>query len=191
MNARTIDGVNHSFALVAALAAALPIAAPSAASAANEPAATCATIAAYHRLDFWIGSWNAYDRKGRALGSDVVSSILAGCAVQEYWTDADGSHGLGIIYYNNFTNQWSKLYLSERSNLRGGMTQRVLVAEFPDVGVRFEGVVPGPVGESRVVDRTTIRPLPDGRIHYEKEITKDGGDRWVTTFEAFYVRANV
>jgi hypothetical protein len=154
----------------------------------ERPPETCATIAAYHRLDFWLGSWKAYDAKGNLLGSDVVSSILAGCAIEESWSDADGSRGLGIIYYNNVTNQWTKLYLTEQANLRGGTTQRVLVAEFPDGGVRFEGVVPGPAGESRVIDRTTIRPLPDGRIHYVKEITKDGGDRWITTFEAFYVR---
>ncbi|HTA39241.1 MAG TPA: hypothetical protein VK760_09205 [Candidatus Acidoferrales bacterium] len=181
--ARTIDFVISSFALAAALA----LAAPDVTQTAGEPA-TCATIAAYHRLDFWIGTWIAYDGQGRALGSDVVSSILANCAIQESWSDADGSHGLGIIYYSNFTNQWTKLYLSERANLRGGMTQRTLVAEFPDGGVRFEGVVPGAPGESRVIDRTTIRPLPDGRVHYVKEVTRDGGDRWVTTFEAFYVR---
>jgi hypothetical protein len=153
--------------------------------------ATCASTSAYHRLDFWLGSWTAYDARGVLLGSDAISSILAGCAIQESWSDADGSHGLGIIYYSNFTNQWTKLYLSEQANLRGGETQRVLVAEFPDGGVRFEGVIPGPPGASHVIDRTTIRPLPDGRVHYVKEVTKDGGDRWVMTFEAFYVRAHV
>jgi hypothetical protein len=178
--------VTRSLAALVAAAVALGAAASLPARAANEPA--CASVAEFHRLDFWLGSWTVVDAvNGTLAGHDVVRSILRGCAITETWTDADGSHGFGVLHYDAFANEWRKLYLSDRATRRGGVRERVLVAAAPGGGVRFQGLIDRATGPP-LLNRVTITPLRDGRVHYLVATSADGGERWTPAFDVFYVR---
>jgi hypothetical protein len=176
-------------ALFAALGAAVAAASlcSGVAAAADEQPPSCASIPAFHRLDFWLGSWRVVDANGQFAGRDVVSSILNGCAITESWTDADGSHGLGVLHYDVFANEWRKLYLTDQAAQRGGIRERVLVADAPGGGVRFQGLITRSAG-TPVLNRVTITPLPDGRLHYVVASSTDGGEHWNATFDVFYLK---
>src|SRR5438270_9488499 len=92
-------------------------------------------------------------------GRTSLQKVLKGCALTESWKDTGGSEGLGVVYYSYFDNQWRKLYISDSANVRGGIRDRVLVAELPGGAVRFQGVVAGPAGQARIMTRTTLTPL--------------------------------
>jgi hypothetical protein len=40
----------------------------------------------------------------------------------------------------------------------------------------------------KLLDRTTLAPLPGGRVRQTIEISRDGGQAWTPAFDAFYVR---
>ena len=62
-----------------------------------------------------------------------------------------------------------------------------MIERLTDGGVRFEGeVMASP--EHCVLDRTTLRPLPDGRVHQHMERSNDDGKTWQISFEGLYRR---
>jgi hypothetical protein len=151
--------------------------------------ASCSSIPGFHDLDFWLGSWRVTSA-GQYAGTDEVSAILDGCAVVEKWTDADGSHGMSLFYYNAFAQSWTQVWVTDLATARGGLKEKFLVAKYPDGGVRFQGALPGAPGSANVLDRTTLTPNKDGSVHQLIEISRDGGSTWSATFDAIYARAH-
>ena len=54
-------------------------------------------------------------------------------------------------------------------------------------GVRFQGEIPLEDNRS-YLDRTTLTPLPDGRVRQVIEWSTDGGETWNIAFDAYYIR---
>jgi hypothetical protein len=142
----------------------------------------------FHVLDFWIGNWRV-TTNGTYAGSDAVTSELEGCAVIERWSDADGSHGIGLFVYDLFAGSWKQTWVTDRATGIGGLKYKSLVARYPNGGTRFEGVLPAPPGHRPVLDRTTLTPLHDGTVRQVIEISTDGGSTWTNEFDAIYTRA--
>jgi hypothetical protein len=163
------------FAVLAALVAALP--APS-------PAPGCSN-ATFRALDFWLGTWTVTVGSQYA-GTDVVTRELEGCAVTEKWTDADGSHGQSLFFYDGFAGRWQQIWVTDDSTRVGGLKYKTLVGQYPGGGVRFQGILPSPPGRTPILDRTTLTPLHDGTVHQVIEISKDGGNNWIAGFDAIY-----
>ena len=69
----------------------------------------------------------------------------------------------------------------------GPMKEKQLIEEYKDGGVRFQGEIPHLDGGSHL-DRTTLTPLPGGRVHQVIEISRDAGKTWEITFDAEYRR---
>ena len=69
----------------------------------------------------------------------------------------------------------------------GGTKEKSQVETFSGDGIRFQGTIRMPDGR-RWQDRTTLTPLPDGRVQQLIEISLDGGENWKTTFEAHYIQ---
>lgn len=149
-------------------------------------APSCRADSAYHALDFWVGSWRVVDSAGTELGTNRVESILGGCAIVENWKDASGSEGRSLFYYVSTLRQWKQVWVTPNALVPGGQKEKHLVARFANGGVRFQGEYPGLRG--LVFDRTTLEPLADGRVRQVIEVSRDGGQAWVVTFEGFYVR---
>ena len=174
--------------VLSALLVAVSMAASSAAPAPPPSPVPCSTVAGFHDLDFWIGSWRV-TTDGQYAGTDVVAPILDHCAVTENWNDADGSHGLSLFYFNAFEQSWTQVWVTDLATARGGLKEKYLIARIPGGGVRFQGILPGAPGSAIIVDRTTLTPVDDGTVHQLIEISRDGGTTWTPTFDAIYARA--
>ncbi|MDB4908813.1 MAG: tetratricopeptide repeat protein [Gemmatimonadetes bacterium] len=146
----------------------------------------CRGDSTYAVLDFWLGRWTVVDSAGRKQGEDVIERVLDGCAVTEKWTDADGSLGQGLFYYEPEQRRWKQVWVTTRATQLGGLKEKSLIARFPDGGTRFQGELLSPRGV--ILDRTTLTPMPDGRVHQVIEISVDGGRTWIVNFDAIYVR---
>jgi hypothetical protein len=147
----------------------------------------CNAESGFHALDFWIGTWRV-TVGGRYDGTDVVTKILDGCAVTEDWRDVGGGRGKSLFYYDPFAKDWTQVWVTDQATGRGGLKVKRLIAVYPDRGTRFQGVLPGPPGSRIVLDRTTLRPLPDKTVHQVIEISLDGGTTWKQTYDAIYKR---
>lgn len=155
-----------------------------AAPAAAQQAAPCTDVDGFHRLDFWLGSWDVY-AGGQQVGTNHIEAVLDGCAVTERWRSAAGGEGRSLFYFTPATGAWKQVWVTGSATAPGGVKEKTLVAEHDDGGVVFQGEIPLPGGSS-YLDRTTLTPLPDGTVRQHIEISTDGGTTWRTTFDAVY-----
>lgn len=156
--------------------------------AANENAQSCADEPGFQRLDFWLGEWRVVDSSGQLQGVNRIEKVLEGCAIMEHWTGAGGNEGKSWFYYNYFTGEWTQIWITQNASQPGQIKEKKLVDSFEGDGVRFQGRAY--VGENRsVLDRTTLTPLDDGRVHQVIEWSPDEGKSWHQGFDAYYVPA--
>lgn len=151
------------------------------ATAAGSAFAGC-EAAAHREFDFWVGEWDVYGRDGRRVGTNTIESILDGCAMIERWTDAAGSEGSSLIFYDRVAKHWKMVWVTDTGGVKektGGWTEGRM---------RLRGDVPQADG-SVVPDRTTWEPRDDGSVRQTIEVSNDGGARWRTVFDAIYRRA--
>jgi len=146
----------------------------------------CDSEETYHVLDFWLGDWTVLAER-QEVGTNRVEKILAGCAVLEHWRDADGSRGESFFFVQPVTRRWKQVWVTDQAIGPGGLKEKQLVARVPGGGTRFQGEIPIPDGRV-ILDRTTLTPAPDGRVHQVIEISRDGGSTWTPTFDAWYIR---
>ncbi len=150
------------------------------------PPSPVATDPAYHRLDFWLGDWEVYTvGANQRDGHDRVEKVLNGAAIIEHWSDANGTEGKSWFYYYRPEKRWKQIWVTD-----GGLVkEKALVEEFPDGGVRFRGEIPLRDG-TKILDQTTLTPLPEGKVHQVIELSKDGGKTWITAFDAVYTHGS-
>ena len=89
----------------------------------------------YRQFDFWLGNWNAFS--GTTLsGTEVVTSRLGGCAIDELWTSAFNGRGRSLSSYDASTGTWSQMWVASN-----GCPASVIVVEgsFGDGSMTMEG----------------------------------------------------
>ena len=118
-----------------------------------------------------------YGRGGAQLGENRIEAILDGHAYLEHWRSAAGA-GKSLFYWSPEDREWRQTWVTSA----GAVKEKRLVERLHDGGVRFQGVVAGRV------DRTTLRPLGDGRVVQLIEVSEDDGQTWSTSFEGTYIR---
>jgi hypothetical protein len=143
----------------------------------------CRDDPAHARLDFWIGRWVVFEKNGAKDGDNTVEKALGGCAVLEHWRAADGSAGESFFYVRRAEKRWKQVWVTDS----GAVKEKAEQLDFPGPGLRFQGEIPLPSGET-ILDRTTLTPLPDGRVRQVIEQSRDGGRTW-SAWEGIYVRA--
>ena len=155
--------------------------------AAADEIARCRDIEAAHAIDFWIGDWDVADGEGATQGTNRIRSILDGCAIIEEWTGASGFKGRSLFYFDSWLSQWRQVWITAVPQRPGSFKEKRMIERLTDGGVRFQGeIMVSP--EHYVLDRTTLRPLPDGRVHQHIEWSNDDGKNWQTSFEGYYSR---
>ena len=154
-------------------------------SASSHPPHPCKSTSDYHKLDFWVGTWDVYDNHDGSLnGTDVVEKIVGGCAIVENWKEADGSgEGKSLFFYEPARKQWKQVWVTDA----GPIKEKQLIEEIDKGGVRFQGEILHPDGKSHL-DRTTLTPLPGDRVHQVIEVSRNAGKSWETVFDAEYRR---
>ncbi len=146
----------------------------------EQAAAPCEFNPNYRQLDFWVGLWDVLDAQGNQLGVNRISNSLKGCLIIEEWRSAYGIEGKSIKYFDPSINMWRENWVSES----GTVTQ--YTGELRDGAMYF-------VGESHTADgietmsRSTISPLPEGKVHHVVEQSYDKGRTWIVLFDGTYV----
>ncbi len=138
--------------------------------------------AAYRRLDFWVGNWKVVTgAEEREVGLNSIVRILGGCAVIENWVSG-GFEGKSLFYYHDGEKIWKQVWVTNAQSLK----EKRLIAELEGGALRFQGELPQADG-NRVLDRTTLTPLPEGRVRQVIEQSRDGGETWQVGFDAIYI----
>ena len=145
---------------------------------------SCDQNPVYRRLDFWLGDWDVFDLKSGAKdGTNRIEKILKGCAIIENWSDAGGGEGKSLFYVVRATGQWRQVWVEDS----GGMKEKALQDDYTGGGVRFQGEILHRDGTSHL-DRTTLQPMPEGRVRQTIEISRDHGKTWEVVYDAEYRR---
>lgn len=144
----------------------------------------CEDVPAFQMLDFWVGEWTVH-AGDQQVGTNRIVKVLDGCAVEEHWTGGSGGRGRSLFYFVPGLQEWRQVWVTDRATAPGAVKEKRLVESFEGAGVRFQGEIPLPEGGS-YLDRTTLTPLPEGRVRQLIEISPDGGESWRTTFDAEY-----
>jgi len=155
------------------------------ATAAEPHPSVCQQDSAYRQLDFWIGHWDVFNTgDGSKAGTSAIEKVLGGCALAVQWQETDGSGEVReVFYYQRAKKLWRQVWISDA----GPTKERGLLDAQPGGVLIFQGEVPQLDGGSHL-DRSTVKALPDGRIHQIIAISRDGGKTWQSVFEAEYRR---
>lgn len=150
------------------------------------PAQARCTNGAFDRLAFWLGEWEVI-AGGRLAGTNRVTRMLGGCAIQEEWTSVNGGTGRSLFWVAPEDRRWRQVWVTAAPFSPGGVKEKREVGDagLPAGAVRFAGTVLDTLGR-RWLDRTTLIPHADGTVRQHIEISTDNGTTWRTTFDASY-----
>ena len=138
----------------------------------------------YHAFDFFIGRWDAFDRRsGEPAGSSVIEPVFDGCALRESWRET-GLTGGSVSAYDARTKSWRQTWTDSRGAWRefvGGRQdgKMVLVWIFPSQR--------NPGHSAHV--RLTYTAEPDGTVRQYSDQSADDGATWTDRYDLVYRRA--
>lgn len=145
----------------------------------------CGESDLYGLLDFWLGEWDVYVRD-EFVGRNTIERTLAGCAVLEHWTSAEGGRGLSLFFVDGEAT-WKQVWVTDYAMLPGGVKEKTHQPLTRTDQVRFQGRIYREGGQS-YLDRTTLTDLGDGRVRQVIEVSQDEGEKWRVVFDAEYRR---
>jgi hypothetical protein len=145
------------------------------------------TAPEYRQFDFWLGEWEVRGPKGKLAGTNRITAIENGCALEENWKSAGGGTGRSINAYRPWTKTWHQTWV--------GADGLVLLLEGRYDGDRMvlEGTSPSQAGpnfssDSTVLNRITWSRLDGGKVRQFWEQSSDRGKTWTVAFDGTYSR---
>jgi hypothetical protein len=133
------------------------------------------------QFDFWIGSWNVENPKGQFVGTNEITSILSGCALEENWKGAKGLVGTSYNTYDPLTRKWHQTWIDSSGSLLlldGGLVDGKMV---------LTGTQPDSSGGT-LQHRITWTPIDSESVRQFWESSTDGGKTWTVAFDGLYRR---
>lgn len=143
------------------------------------PAPDC-TSPNHRAFDFWLGSWDVTANGGPA-GTNTITRTQRGCILHEHWTGRDGSTGESFNFYDRQDSRWHQLWVDAR-----GFVLR-LSGTFDNGVLRLAGETRNAQG-SRVLQKLSFTPNPDGTVRQLWESSGDAGATWRVVFDGLYTR---
>jgi tetratricopeptide (TPR) repeat protein len=139
----------------------------------------CTTRPESRQLDFWLGEWAVSNPQGQVVGNNVITVDLQGCVVRESWTDAFGSRGTSVNFYDPATKLWHQVWTSEN----GTVTH--YEGSWSAGAMRFFAKGFGDADGVTQHRRMTFTPNPDGSVRQLIEESTDGAT-WTVGFDGLY-----
>lgn len=149
----------------------------------EKAAAPCETDPNCRQLDFWLGLWDVFNPEGVQIGVNRISKSLKGCMIIEEWRSSLGIEGKSIKYFDPGISRWRENWVSES----GSITE--YTGELVEGSMHFNGETHFPNG-TIARSRSTITPLPGGKVHHVIEQSYDQGKSWSVFFDGTYVPRN-
>lgn len=145
------------------------------------PANTCAEDPHFRDFDFWLGQWDVTMRSsGESVGTNRITSIEQGCAIQENWTSRRGTTGMSLNWYDPTRQVWRQIWVAVPGyviDIEGGLKDGDMV---------LEGTITtyGDGSTERIRGRWT--PNDDGTVRqfFEQYSTED--ESWQPWFDGLY-----
>jgi len=132
----------------------------------------------WRQLDFWLGSWDVYDRSGNRVGQSRIERILGDCVVLESWKGT--GEGKSWNTWNPARKRW------EQSWVDSSATPIFFTGHLEDGGMVYHSDQPQQDGKP-YERRLTFTPLPGHRVRQLSQGTADGGRTWTTEYDFIYV----
>jgi len=132
----------------------------------------------WRQFDFWVGSWDVYDRAGNRVGQSRIERILGDCVVLENWKGT--GEGKSWNTWNAARKRWEQSWVDSSATpvfFTGQLEQGVMV---------YHSDQPQPDGKP-YQRRLTFTPLPGHRVRQFSQGTEDGGKTWSTEYDLIYV----
>jgi tetratricopeptide (TPR) repeat protein len=130
-------------------------------------------------MDLWIGEWDV-TANGQFAGSNSITRVLDGYAIEEKWSSARGGKGQSLFTFDPANGTWRQLWVDDR-----GWTIEKIGKPIEN-GILFEGWSINADG-SKQRAKTTLTKNPDGTVRQVIEFEdKDG--KWSVVFDGHYVR---
>jgi hypothetical protein len=173
--------MSKGFLAIAFLGAIVPALAVSAA--APPPPPTCASVAEYHELDFWIGDWDTFETETPSGPSEArthVNPIAEGCAIHELYEQTDGLIGDSILSYDPVRKQWQQTWVTNHGSIM------MIFGNFKDGALVLEGEAHLKDG-STVIQRITWKTQGKGVREYAV-MSKDHGKTWTPAFDVLFLK---
>jgi hypothetical protein len=137
----------------------------------------------HRQFDFWIGEWEVRRPDGALAGTNVIDTVLGGCALRERWSGSRGGHGTSLNSWSRFDGKWHQIWVDDSGmflELEGGLEGDRMV---------LTGALPSAADSTRLArQRVTWTPMPDGKVRQLWEASEDGGRSWTTIFDGVYER---
>ena len=133
------------------------------------------------QFDFWIGSWNVENPSGRFVGTNEITAILSGCALEENWKGAKGLVGTSYNTYDPLSKKWHQTWIDSSGSLLlldGGLVEGKMV---------LLGTQPDSSGGT-VQHRITWTPVSPDSVRQFWESSTDSGKTWTVAFDGRYRR---
>jgi hypothetical protein len=148
----------------------------------EEKPCNCCTPS-HQEFDYWVGEWVVYDTSGTVVGSNSITKVQAGCALQENWVGGSGFTGTSLNYYDAKTDKWNQVWIDQSGsvlNLSGKYNngQMILVSEEAYSEKQ----------ELWYQNRIIWTKNDDGTVRQLWESTTDKGKTWNTVFDGLYKR---
>jgi hypothetical protein len=95
---------------------------------------------------------------------------------------------MSLFYFEPHEQQWKLVWVTDHALDIGGTKEKAMLTATDDA-VRFQGSV-WVAPDRAILDRTTLKKLPDGSVSQIIEISRDGGATWQKNYDAVYRRAS-
>lgn len=143
------------------------------------PAAAVCDDAAFHQFDFWRGAWEVrvFGEPGPPVGHNRIDPIAGGCALQEFWTSAQGKTGTSLNLYNPVDQTWRQLWVSDQGY------QLDITGGWSDGAMRMDGEIVYYDGR-RYPFRGVWTPRDDGSVRQTFHEYRE--DAWQPWFDGLY-----
>ncbi len=134
----------------------------------------------YRQLDFWVGSWAVVDAQGQTIGQADVTQDEAGHLITEKWRSRLGQTGTGISYFDPGQQVWRQTWVDSGGDVS------TFTGRFARGRMTFTGETVHATG-TKVLTRSTLKPIENGHVALVLEHSNDGGKVWQVGFEGVYV----
>jgi len=176
--------------LATATVAAQPPPASQSSSAAPQPTTPptpCANSATHRQFDFWVGNWDVFPwsapgATGPQLGTNDITVIEGGCALEESWRASNGGSGRSYNWFDRNLQTWRQLWIDQN-----GGTLDYSSAEATDGKMIFRGWTLNQQ-RRRVEQRLTFTRYHADTVRQLFETSLDSGRTWASGFDGRYIR---
>jgi tetratricopeptide (TPR) repeat protein len=136
----------------------------------------------WRQLDYWVGTWDVYDRSGNRAGQSRIERILGDCVVLENWKGT--SEGKSWNTWNAARKRWEQSWVDSTA------TPIFFTGQLEKGEMVYHSDQPQPDGKP-YQRRLTFTPLPGPRVRQLSQGTTDGGKSWSTEYDLIYVPQGV